>query len=402
MAGRTVRADHEERSLAAVRLNAAREDGGVFGAAEVHRVLADGHAFNGFARLREDVDELFVVSEVDGFAHLLNLVFAALADRAALDDGDGRVVHVLIDVARFAADFHLHEGMRRNHVAAFAGDELTHVDAGHAGAVAGNAEELHERVAGGGHGVAAGIGFDARVGRTARVGDVELRRAEEAVGLDGEFARLAHHGDVSAEEVVRIVDDAGGGHAGSAAHAFFSRLEENLELALHLVLVVGKPVRDGKARGGMGVVAAGMHEARTGRAEAFLRGNMVGIRRFGHRHAVDVEADRERGTGAARIHHADAAREAVHFLQKLFGNAVLAGVGEARFDHLLAAAEAVVGVDYLLAHQNFIAELAQLLDDVCRRREFAPAFLRHGVKVTTGADEFVVILAKAGHPFCSF
>ena len=149
-------------------------------------------------------------------------------------------------------------------------------------------------------------------------------------------------------------------------------------------------------------MAAGMHEARTSRAEAFLRGDVVGIRRFRHRHAVDVEAERERGTGAARIHHADAAREAVHFLQKRFGNAVLAGIGKARIAHLLAAAEAVVGVDDLLAHQNFIAELAQLLDDVCGRREFAPALFRHGVKVTTGADEFVVILAKAGHPFCSF
>ena len=50
---------------------------------------------------------------------------------------------------------------------------------------------------------------------------------------------------MGAEEVVGVVKDAGGGHAGGAADAFLSRLEEDLDLAVHLVDVVGEPVGDG-------------------------------------------------------------------------------------------------------------------------------------------------------------
>ena len=397
MAGRTIGAEHEERSLAAVRLNATGEDGGVFRAAEVHRILTGGHAFDVADGFRENLDEFGVVGEVDGLAHLLDGVLAVLAQSAALDDVDGGIVHVLVDFAGFTADFHLHDGVRRDHVAAFAGNELAHVDAGHAAAVAGDAEQLHEGVAGGGHGVVAGVGFDAGVSRTARVGDVELRRAEEAVGVDGDFAGLAHHGDVGAEEVVGVVKDAGGGHAGGAADAFLSRLEEDLDLAVHLVDVVGEPVGDGQAGGGVGVVAAGVHQARTLGDEAFASGDVAVFGGFRDGDAVDVEADGERGAGTPRVHHADAAREAVHFGEELFAHAVLAGELEAGFNNLEVAAEAVVGIDDFLAEQHFVAVFTQLADDEGGRGEFAPAFLRHRVKMAADFDQLVMVGAGAGH-----
>ena len=140
-----------------------------------------------------------------------------------------------------------------------------------------------------------------------------------------------------------------------------SRLEEDLDLAVHLVDVVGEPVGDGQAGGGVGVVAAGVHQARTLGDEAFASGDVAVFGGFRDGDAVDVEADGERGAGTTRVHHADAAREAVHFGEELFAHAVLAGELEAGFNNLEVAAEAVVGIDDFLAEQHFVAEEAIFL-----------------------------------------
>ena len=291
--------------------------------------------------------------------------------------------------------------MRRDHVAAFAGSELTNIDARHAGAVAGDAEQLNERVAGSCHGVAASIGLNTRVRRTPREGNVELRRAEEAIRIDREFARLAHHGDMRAEEIVRIIDNAGGGHASRAANTFFGRLEEDLELAAEFALVVGEPVRNGKARRHVSVVAAGVHQARARGGKAFLGRNVRFVLGLFDRHAVNVKAHGERRAGAPRIEHADTARVAFHFVEQLFGDAVLAGRFNTRFHNLLAAAEAIFRVDHLRAREHLVAVFAQLADQERRGREFAPAFFREGVKFAANLNQLIVISAGACGHFCS-
>ena len=186
--GRAVSAKHKERRLSAVRLNAARKNGGVFTAAKIHRIFTDIEPFNGLAGLAQHIDKLRIVRQINGFTHLFDLVFTALRECATLDDLDGRIVHVLVDFTRLAANLHLHESMRRNNVAAFACGQLTDVDTRHAATVTGNAKQLDKCIASGGHGISAGIRFNAGMCRAAREGHVELRRAEEAVRLDRNFA----------------------------------------------------------------------------------------------------------------------------------------------------------------------------------------------------------------------
>ena len=397
VAGRTIGADDEECSLAALGDDAVGDHGCVFRATEVHRFGSDLNAFGGVAGLGENFNEELVVDEALSFAHLFDLVFAALCDSAALDDVFCAFVHVVVDFAGFAADFNLHDGLGWNDVAAFAGVELADVDAGHAGAVAGDAVELNECVAGCGHCVAACIRFNACVGWTAGVGDVELRSAEEAVRVDGEFSGLAHHGDVSSEEVVCVVYHSGGGHAGSAADAFFSRLEADLDLAAEGVDVVADPVGECKAGRSMGVVAAGVHEAWTGRDEAFLGRDMVCFGGFRYRNAVDVEADGERWTWTAGIENADAAGVSFHFVEKSLGNAVLLGEFNAFGDDLWIASEAVVRIDDLGAEKDFIAQSSKLFNDEGRCSEFAPSFFRNGVEMAANTNEFILILFYINH-----
>ena len=171
----------------------------------------------------------------------------------------------------------------------------------------------------------------------------------------------------------------------------------DLEAALELILVVGDPVGERKARRGVGVVTAGVHQARTGRGEAFLGGNVVGVGRFGDGHAVDVEAHGERGAGTARVEHADAAREAVHFGEEFFGNAVFARIGDAGVNDLLRTTETVVGIDHLLAREDFVAVGTKRFNDEGGGAEFAPTFFRHGVEVTANFDELIVVSASRGH-----
>ena len=124
---------------------------------------------------------------------------------------------------------------------------------------------------------------------------------------------------------------------------------------------------------------------------------MVGVGRFGDGHAVDVEAHGERGAGTARVEHADAAREAVHFGEEFFGNAVFARIGDAGVYDLLRTTETVVGIDHLLAREDFVAVGTKRFNDEGGGAEFAPTFFRHGVEVTANFDELIVVSASRGH-----
>ena len=92
--------------------------------------------------------------------------------------------------------------------------------------------------------------------------NVDLRGGKEAARHEAHFAQLRKGADVAADQVVAVVDDAGGRHGVAAADAFLGRLEEDLELALQLILVVDEPAADLERDRGVRVMAAGMHEAR--------------------------------------------------------------------------------------------------------------------------------------------
>ena len=191
-----------------MRLNAASQNCGVFRSAEVHRILADVHTFDGITSLRKDVDKRLIVRQVDCFTHFFDGVFATLTQCAALDDLNSAVIHILIDFAGFSAHFHLHDGVGRNDVAAFTRVELPHIDASHARTVTSNAQQLHKRIASRSHRVASSVGFYAGMCRTTRIRHIHLRRAKESIRIHGNLARLAHHGNVSTEEEVCIINNA--------------------------------------------------------------------------------------------------------------------------------------------------------------------------------------------------
>lgn len=77
-------AEHKERRLTTVRLNAASQNCGVFRSAEVHRILADVHTFDGITSLRKDVDKRLIVRQVDCFTHFFDGVFATLTSAQPL------------------------------------------------------------------------------------------------------------------------------------------------------------------------------------------------------------------------------------------------------------------------------------------------------------------------------
>ena len=79
---------------------------------------------------------------------------------------------------------------------------------------------------------------------------------------DADLTETRGAADVGASKPVDVVDDAFGCHCRSAAHAFFGRLEENLDSAAELLTVFREPAGGGKAHGRMTVMTAGMHHAR--------------------------------------------------------------------------------------------------------------------------------------------
>ena len=207
VSARTIRTPDEEGRLAAVSLHTACKNRGVFRAAEVQGLIKNlqPHFAAGFV---EDVNQFLVGGEVNGFTHLAHVVGDRESLGDAFDDVCDLFAHVVVDFHRFAAHFKLHDGLGGDHVAAFAGNELTDVDAGHAAAVAGNAQHLNGGVGGSGKRVAAFLGAHARVGGAAVKGDVVLRGAQEPVEVRGEFTRLRKHRNVRGEEVVAVVQNA--------------------------------------------------------------------------------------------------------------------------------------------------------------------------------------------------
>lgn len=72
---------------------------------------------------------------------------------------------------------------------------------------------------------------------------------------------------------------------------------------------------------------------------------MILLRRFRHRHTVDVKAHRKRGTRASRIQNAAAARIALSCFQKIFAHTVFACIGDAGINNLLAASKTIFRED---------------------------------------------------------
>ena len=104
---------------------------------------------------------------------------------------------------------------------------------------------------------------------------IELRGREVAVRAELDMAGLRGDTDVSTEEPVDIINDAGCHHGARASRPFFRRLEDQLDAAAEPILVIREPVRNTEADRGVGVVAAGVHLAFEGRKASVGPGRPV-------------------------------------------------------------------------------------------------------------------------------
>lgn len=157
-----------------MRLHAARKNCGVFAATEVQSLVNDRDARSSATGRVENVNEFLIGRKVNRFAHFAHFIGDAEAHCDAFADIGDLIDHVLVDFARFAAYFKLHDGFARNDVAAFAGDELTDVDAGHAAGVARDAHHLNRSVGSRRERIAAFLRAGAGMSGLAVEGDIKL------------------------------------------------------------------------------------------------------------------------------------------------------------------------------------------------------------------------------------
>ena len=281
----------------------------------------------------------------------------------------------------------------RNNVAAFTGAQCTDVDTSHTAAVTRNTHHLNNRVAGCSKSVAAGIRFFTGVGRFAFECHVKLGCAEQAVGSSNDFARIRHEGNMASEEVVSIVNNAGSSNGAGAANAFFSRLEDDLELAFEFVFALGNPVSQSQTDRDMGVMTTSVHKAGVLASEAFFVRFVFGIIGFVYANAVDIETECSCRAFFACVEQSNAASVAFGFVNERLRNSAGQSVLNAFLNEFFVTAEYLFGIDDLCAEQDFIAPGAQLVDDVVSGPEFGPAFFRPLMKLTSLFDKLLGVIS---------
>ena len=210
------------------------------------------------------------------------------------------------------------------------------------------------------------------------------------------MAGLRGDTDVSTEEPVDIINDAGCHHGARASRPFFRRLEDQLDAAAEPILVIREPVRNTEADRGVGVVAAGVHLAFEGRGEAFTRGQMVrsGIRDLLNRERVHIVTEGERRTGAAGVENTDAACVAIHAAEELLRNTGLTGTGDGCFNRFRITPENRVRIHHFASEMNFKTEFGEFLRDDRGGFEFCPAKLRTLMNTAPGFDHFGYVAVK--------
>ena len=196
---------------------------------------------------------------------------------------------------------------------------------------------------------------------------------------------------VPADEIVDVIDDAGGRHGAGAAAAFLSGLVDELQRAAERVLVLDRPARDLQPHRRVAVVPAGVHQPRALAREAELVGQVLGIIGLAHDDAVHVAAEGGDGAGTAGLKHGHAARVAPGRLEEVLGHAVrggpLHGVGNEPF----VAAEHFSRVDVRLSDRDGKAELLQVAPDEVGGLELGPALLGAAVQVAAGRHHVIFV-----------
>ena len=217
--------------------------------------------------------------------------------------------------------------------------------------------------------------------------------AKQAVRSGNDFTGISHEGNVAAEEVVGIVNNSGSSNSTGAANTFFSGLEDDLELALQFIFMLGNPMSQSQTDRNVGVMTAGVHKAGVLASETFFVRLMFGIIGFVYANAVNIETESSGRTFFAGVKQSNTACVAFSFVNERLRNSAGQGVLNAFLNEFFVAAENLFGVDNLGAEQDFIAPGAQLGDDVIRGPEFCPAFFRPLMKLTSLFDKLLGVIS---------
>ena len=149
-----------------------------------------------------------------------------------------------------------------------------------------------------------------------REGDVSLGGGQEVLRAANHLAHVVGlEADVHTEDFLNAFNSTGFFHRHGAANAFFSRLEDEADLALELVTHGGDNFSQSQANSHVAVVAAGVHGALVDRSEPFNIGTVISVRAFAHVVAVHVKANSQEGAVAAEIHISPEAGQAAFHLR---------------------------------------------------------------------------------------
>ena len=271
-----VAAEEEVSAAAAVLNHPLNEQCAVFRSRGLVEAFNRLDARNGLGHRFDEIEHFGAGGQRCGFAGLDDFSFDFISALDAFDDVLDVLHHVLVNLTRFAAHFELHIGMNGRDIAAFAGIEPAYCNAGRAFAAARNALHHHGGRAGGHQCAAALFRVAPRMRRTAVEVNVKFGGGEKPAFTKSDRAELGESADMSADQGVDIIDHARGSHGACAADTFFGRLEEHLDGAFELILVINEPAADFKCNRSVSVVAAGMHKARALGAETAGDREMIG------------------------------------------------------------------------------------------------------------------------------
>ena len=151
-------------------------------------------------------------------------------------------------------------------------------------------------------------GFRRRAGMSRYTGErgVDFGRRQEPFGTAGNLSGLAQiDAQVHADDIIHVIDDTFGHHRFGAAHAFFGRLENQLDCSSQFVFEAGQHFRYRQSDRSVSVVTAGVHRPLVDAGKPFPERTVFFFRRFRQVVGVHIDAQRNRRSRFGKFHHTD-------------------------------------------------------------------------------------------------
>ncbi len=330
--------------------------------------------------------QCWAVVEGNGLTLLDDAIGDTVGEGGTFDDALYLTEHVVVERAVGAAGLTAQLGMIGDDVAAAASVKLADVDAGHAVSVAGNAEHGGGGHAGGCQRIAAGIGFEPRVGGGAHKVDVELGGAEKLGGVDHQLAAASVNADMEREQGIHVIECTTGSQRLATATPLFGGLEEELDATAQLLFHRHQAAGQPHADGGMAIVSAGVHPPLVvGGKTLLLRLVLFGVGLF-HLHRIYVEAKGQGRAGTTGIQLSHQASDIANPLQPVGMGSLTTGASLLG-SHIHITAHHQIAGQQLVAEHDAITELAQVVGNQAGGAKLFPGGFRQAVQVAAPQDQ---------------